>query len=106
MQAAIASEFATGWLYQLKQLFTRLAISYWRTPTYVMSKFMLSILGGLLIGFTFFHSKDTLQGTQNKLFVRFYLQFQTSHLLTPYSGYLHVYYLVCAIIEPAASRLH
>jgi ABC-type multidrug transport system permease subunit len=25
----------------------------------------------LLIGFTFFKAKDTIQGTQNKLFVRF-----------------------------------
>lgn len=32
---------------------------------------MLNIAGGLFIGFTFWKSKDTLQGTQNKLFAIF-----------------------------------
>ncbi|KAG1828286.1 hypothetical protein EV424DRAFT_1301956, partial [Suillus variegatus] len=30
--------------------------------------FVLSIFGGLLMGFTFFQANDSLQGTQNKLF--------------------------------------
>ncbi|KAG1807446.1 ABC-2 type transporter-domain-containing protein [Suillus subaureus] len=43
-------------------------LAYWRNPTYLVAKIILNIAGGLLIGFTFFDSKDTLQGTQNKLF--------------------------------------
>ncbi|KZV90437.1 pleiotropic drug resistance ABC transporter [Exidia glandulosa HHB12029] len=71
VEATFRSEFATGWFYQVKELLNRLAVSYWRNPTYIMAKFVLSIFGGLFIGFTFFHSKDTQQGTQNKLFAIF-----------------------------------
>jgi hypothetical protein len=39
-------------------------------PTYPTTKFVLCIAGGLLIGFTFYKTSDSLQGTQNKLFVR------------------------------------
>ena len=42
---------------------------HWRDPTYLMAKLMLNIVGGLFIGFTFYQAKDSIQGTQNKLFV-------------------------------------
>lgn len=67
------SDFATSWFYQVAILTQRTLIAYWRNPTYIMAKLMLNIAGGLFIGFTFFKAKDTLQGTQNKLFVRFLL---------------------------------
>ncbi|KAH7929251.1 hypothetical protein BV22DRAFT_1192162 [Leucogyrophana mollusca] len=62
------SEFATSWIYQLLVLTQRGFQSYWRNPTYLMAKLVLNIAGGLLIGFTFFRTNDSLQGTQNKLF--------------------------------------
>jgi ATP-binding cassette subfamily G (WHITE) protein 2 (SNQ2) len=68
--ATFHSEFATSWLYQTAQLFTRDAKAHWRNPTYLMAKLILNAVGGLFIGFTFFNSKDSQQGTQNKLFVR------------------------------------
>lgn len=84
------SEFATSWGTQTSELIKRGAVGFWRDPTYLMAKLMLNIFGGyvlpdaivaelstntlyiysLLIGFTFFKSKDTVQGSQNKLFVR------------------------------------
>jgi ATP-binding cassette subfamily G (WHITE) protein 2 (SNQ2) len=65
-------EFATPWLYQMKELFIREASSYWRDPTYLIAaKIALNVLAGLFVGFTFYQSKDTQQGTQNKLFVSF-----------------------------------
>ena len=67
---AFHAEFATPWMTQTKELLQRNAQAYWRNPTYLMSKLILNIVGGLFIGFTFFKSKDTQQGTQNKLFVR------------------------------------
>ncbi|KAG1876004.1 hypothetical protein C8R48DRAFT_591939 [Suillus tomentosus] len=36
-----------------------------------MTKFVLCIAGGLLIGFMFYKTSDSLQGTQNKLFAIF-----------------------------------
>lgn len=69
VKATFQSEFATSWGYQVCLLLKREAESYWRDPTYLMAKLVLNAIGGLFIGFTFFKSKDTQQGTQNKLFV-------------------------------------
>jgi ABC-type multidrug transport system permease subunit len=55
-------------------------LSYWRDPTYLMSKLSLNIIGGLFIGF-FFKSKDTIQGTRNKLFVRLFFDISIASLL-------------------------
>src|SRR6267154_2985992 len=63
------TEFATSWIHQAVALTKRNFQAYWRNPTYLIAKIILNIAGGLLVGFTFFRSKDTLQGTQNKLFV-------------------------------------
>jgi ATP-binding cassette subfamily G (WHITE) protein 2 (SNQ2) len=64
------SEFATSWIHQTVELTKRNFVAYWRNPTYLVAKIVLSTAGGLLIGLTFLNSKDSLQGTQNKLFVR------------------------------------
>lgn len=63
------SEFATSWFNQAYLLLDRAFRSYWRNPTYLIAKLALNIAGGLFIGFTFFKAKDSIQGTQNKLFV-------------------------------------
>jgi ATP-binding cassette subfamily G (WHITE) protein 2 (SNQ2) len=65
------SEFSTSWFNQTRTLLRRDFQSVWRNPTYVMAKFALNIVAGLLIGFTFWKSKATLQGTQNKVFAVF-----------------------------------
>ncbi|TEB24254.1 hypothetical protein FA13DRAFT_1714739 [Coprinellus micaceus] len=57
--------------FQVKELFMREAQAYWRDPTYLMAKFALNVIAGLFVGFTFYKSKDTQQGTQNKLFAIF-----------------------------------
>ncbi|KAG2131012.1 ABC-2 type transporter-domain-containing protein [Suillus clintonianus] len=62
------TEFATSWIHQAVILTKRNYLAYWRNPTYLVAKIILNIAGGLLIGFTFYNSNDTLQGTQNKLF--------------------------------------
>ncbi|KAG6380437.1 hypothetical protein JVT61DRAFT_8576 [Boletus reticuloceps] len=69
--AAIGSGFATPWIYQAWLLLVRNLTHYWRSPTYLMAKLMLNIVGGLFIGFTFFQRNNSLAGTQNKLFAVF-----------------------------------
>lgn len=69
ISATLSTHFATPWAYQLRELLQRQNLVYWRNPTYLMSKLTLNIIGGLFIGFTFFKSKDSIQGNQNKLFV-------------------------------------
>ena len=70
VETTFHSEFATPWVYQAIQLFKRDAAAHWRDPTYLVAKLGLNVVAGLFIGFTFFKSKDSQQGTQNKLFVR------------------------------------
>ena len=67
--ATYRHEFATSWSYQVAQLFKRDCEAHWRDPTYLISKLALNIVSGLFIGFTFFKAKDSIQGSQNKLFV-------------------------------------
>jgi ATP-binding cassette subfamily G (WHITE) protein 2 (SNQ2) len=83
VEASIRTEFATPWFYQTIQLLKRDAQAHWRNPTYLMAKLILNTVGGLFIGFTFFHSKDSQQGTQNKLFVSCLLSLNTNISLTP-----------------------
>lgn len=71
VQTALRTRFATSWRHQTIALTQRNYQAYWRNPTYLMAKLGLNIAGGLLIGFTFFKTKDSLQGTQNKLFAIF-----------------------------------
>lgn len=73
VRAIQASDFATLWPTQLYYVTKRAFQSYWRNPTYLMAKLFLNIAGGLFTGFTFFKADNSLQGTQNKLFVRFFL---------------------------------
>lgn len=44
--ATLRSEFATGWMFQMRELLQCLAVSYWRNPTYIMAKIVLSTFGG------------------------------------------------------------
>lgn len=88
-QATYHSEFATSWLYQLGVLVQRDAQDHWRDPSFLMAKLALNIVAGLFIGFTFFKAKDTLQGTQNKLFVSPDLYPDLILVLTRNEVYLH-----------------
>ena len=61
--------YPTRWAFQVWTLLYRDAQAHWRDPTYLMAKFVLNIAAGLLIGFTYFQAKLTIQGTQNHIFV-------------------------------------
>ena len=63
------SEFSTSWIFQVKTLWERDIVRHWRDPTYLVAKLALNIVAALFIGFTFFKAKDSIQGTQNKIFV-------------------------------------
>ena len=63
------SEFSTPWIFQAKTLWERDIVRHWRDPTYLVSKLALNIVAALFIGFTFYQTKDSIQDTQNKIFV-------------------------------------
>jgi ATP-binding cassette, subfamily G (WHITE), member 2, SNQ2 len=69
VRTTLDRKFATSWAYQVVILTRRNMQSLWRDPTYIIAKIALNITAGLFIGFTFFKAKDSIQGTQNKLFV-------------------------------------
>jgi ATP-binding cassette, subfamily G (WHITE), member 2, SNQ2 len=71
IQATLHSEFSTSWIYQMITLLIRDFQVHWRDTIYLIAKFALNIIAGLFIGFTFWKSKDSIQGNQNKLFAVF-----------------------------------
>ncbi|KAF5350668.1 hypothetical protein D9756_008520 [Leucocoprinus leucothites] len=81
--------YATPWMFQTKTLLRRQYASYWRNPTYLMSKLTLNIIGGLFIGFTFFKSGSSIQANQDKLFSIF----MGTVLSAPLGGQVHVPYI-------------
>ncbi|SCU82127.1 LANO_0B05182g1_1 [Lachancea nothofagi CBS 11611] len=61
------TEFAASLLYQYYLVTKRLAEQYWRTPSYLWSKLILSVISQIFIGFTFFKADSSLQGLQNQM---------------------------------------
>ena len=55
-------------LLQLPVVCYRVVQFYWRSPTYILSKYLLAILASLLIGFSFFQSGRSILGVQNAIF--------------------------------------
>ena len=60
-------KFSTSLFYQFKCVSIRLFQQNWRSPEYLWSKLLLSILSEMFIGFTFFKANRTLQGLQNQM---------------------------------------
>ena len=73
VETTLHSEYSASWIHQTAVVTKRSAAAIWRDPTYVTAKLVLNIVGGLFIGFTFWKSPSTLQGTQNRLFSIFVL---------------------------------
>ena len=72
-EARSHSEFAMPLWFQLCLVTYRVFQQYWRMPEYIASKWMLGILSGLFIGFSFFQAKTSLQGMQTVIYSLFML---------------------------------
>lgn len=64
----MTSTFAVGYFTQLKTVYTRTALQFWRSPSYIMAKLMMMIVGGLITGFTFWNLSSSLIGLQGAMF--------------------------------------
>ena len=64
-----ASSIWFQYYYVLKRLFQQ----YWRTPSYIYSKFAMAILCSLFNGFVFYKSANSMQGLQNQMLSIFML---------------------------------
>ncbi|GIJ87067.1 hypothetical protein Asppvi_005969 [Aspergillus pseudoviridinutans] len=65
------AEYATPLSAQIYLVSRRVFQQYWRSPSYIWSKIFLGAGSGLFIGFSFFQSDNTLQGSQNVIFAVF-----------------------------------
>jgi len=65
------AEFATPFTTQLYEVTFRVFQQYWRMPSYIMAKFLLSMGSGLFIGFSFYNADSSQQGMQNVLYSLF-----------------------------------
>lgn len=66
-------EFAASFGVQMWEVTYRVFQQYWRTPSYIYSKFALCLFSALFIGFVFFRAPLTHQGLQNQMFSIFML---------------------------------
>ncbi|CZR68838.1 probable ABC1 transport protein [Phialocephala subalpina] len=60
--------YPTPTLLQIPPVCRRVFQQYWRSPTYIMSKFALGIAASLFIGFSFFQPGLSILGVQNAIF--------------------------------------
>ncbi|KAL1612757.1 Multidrug resistance protein [Paraconiothyrium brasiliense] len=74
-------EFAAPFTTQFLIVANRCAQQYWRTPSYIYSKALLSIGCSLFIGFSFFKMENSIQGLQNQMFGIFVFLFVVIQLL-------------------------
>ncbi|KAH3681670.1 hypothetical protein WICPIJ_007358, partial [Wickerhamomyces pijperi] len=65
------STYAMPYSSQLYYVTARTGLQIFRSPEYVMAKFMLFATAGLFVGFTFYDIKDSLVGLQNAMFACF-----------------------------------
>jgi len=65
------SEFAMPFTTQLQQVTVRVFQQYWRMPSYIAAKVILSMASGLFIGFSFYSANTSLQGMQNVVYSLF-----------------------------------
>ncbi|CCH60686.1 hypothetical protein TBLA_0D01780 [Henningerozyma blattae CBS 6284] len=66
-EQVVHKEFATSLLYQCKIVIIRLFQQYWRNPEFLWSKFFLTIISQIFVGFTFFKADKSIQGLQNQM---------------------------------------
>ncbi|KAJ5398236.1 hypothetical protein N7509_006349 [Penicillium cosmopolitanum] len=66
--ASSYTEFAAPFFEQLILVGRRVFQQYWRTPSYIYSKALLTVGSALFIGFSFFKADNTKQGLQNQMF--------------------------------------
>ncbi|KAG5359982.1 Protein SNQ2 [Yarrowia sp. C11] len=71
LDPSLQRKYAAPYLTQMRWVLRRTQIQFWRSPGYIMAKFMLLIVGGLFIGFSFWDIKFTLSGMQNAIFAVF-----------------------------------
>ncbi|KAI8917027.1 ABC-2 type transporter-domain-containing protein [Powellomyces hirtus] len=66
-----STQLSTSFVTQLRVVWTRMLVSYWRNPSYNFGRIISQILSALLIGFTFYQLTSSTTDLQNKVFAIF-----------------------------------
>lgn len=72
---------------QFYYVYKRTSLQFWRSPQYVMAKFVLMVVAGLFIGFTFWNVDYSVAGMQNAMFGIFLTQVVSSALSNQIEGF-------------------
>ncbi|KAI9375051.1 ABC multidrug transporter [Aspergillus egyptiacus] len=75
------AEFSAPFREQMVQVGRRVFQQYWRSPSYIYSKAVLSVGCALFIGFSFFNADNTRMGLQNQMFGVFIFLFVVVQLV-------------------------
>ncbi|KZS96568.1 pleiotropic drug resistance ABC transporter [Sistotremastrum niveocremeum HHB9708] len=98
-------EFAAPWGVQFWALLERSFQNYFRSPTYLLSKYVVNVFAGLFVGFTFFKAKNSLQGSQDQLFAVFMATITSvslsNQLQVPFIRFRQIYE-----VREAASKMY
>jgi ATP-binding cassette subfamily G (WHITE) protein 2 (PDR) len=78
---ATHQKFAAPLATQFKTVGIRVAQQYWRTPSYIYSKALLTVGCSFTIGLSFFDGTNTQQGLQNQMFGVFIFLFVIIQLI-------------------------
>lgn len=70
VETALRNEYPTPWFNQVSELVKRSAADNYRNSEYLFAKLILNVGGGLFIGVSFVKNAESMQGIQNRIFVR------------------------------------
>ncbi|KAI9214566.1 hypothetical protein DS838_000516 [Geotrichum bryndzae] len=77
----MTATFAANHWTQFKYVLIRTYLQFWRSPSYIFSIFSMLVVGGLIVGFTFWNLKYTLSDLQGALFGIFLVIIVTQPML-------------------------
>lgn len=83
----LQSTFATSYQYQMYYVLKRTATQFWRSVPYIMPRLGFMVIGGLVVGFTFWNVKHTVIGMQNAMFACFMTLVISAPLSNQIQGY-------------------
>lgn len=106
IDASLQKKFATSYFYQLKTVLRRTQIQFWRSPKYIMAKFMLLMIGGLFLGFSFWNIEFTLGGMQNALFMAFMVSTLSVPLINQIQSFAYQSRELFEVRESSSNTFH
>lgn len=106
VSAQMTARYAVPYFVQLKQVMNRTFIQYWRSPEYIAAKFVLCVIGGLFIGFTFWNIQVTIAGLQNAMFGVFLSIIMSSPLSNQIESFAEASRDLYEVREAASNTFH